>query len=173
MASPPVEVKKAISAKQLAPEPWQSLRGEMDRLFERFSRSFGLPSLRRTFDVEPSSVYESSFNFPTTAVDICEDDKTYKLTAEMPGLEAKHIDVSVTDSTLTIKGEKHREKEQMDKNYFMSERSYGSFQRSFALPVNIDASKIEADLSKGVLTVILPKTTEAQKQAKKIEVKAA
>src|SRR5579884_1089241 len=104
MASPPVEVKKAISAKQLAPEPWQSLRGEMDRLFERFSRSFGLPSLRRTFDVEPSSVYESSFNFPTTAVDICEDDKTYKLTAEMPGLEAKHIDVSVTDSTLRSRG---------------------------------------------------------------------
>jgi HSP20 family protein len=72
-----------------------------------------------------------------------------------------------------LRGEKREEKEQKDKNTYRSERSYGSFQRSFALPQGIDRDKIAADLAKGVLTITLPKTDEAQKPAQKIEVKPA
>jgi len=173
MASTPVEVKKTTPAKPPAADPWQSFRSEMDRLFDRFSGSFGFPSLRRMFDAEPSWRNESSFSFPSPAVELTEDDKAYKVTAELPGLESKDVEVTVSDSMLTIKGEKQQEKEEKQKNYHLSERSYGSFQRSFMLPEGVDASKIAADLSKGVLTITLPKTAEAQKQPKKIEVKAA
>jgi HSP20 family protein len=74
---------------------------------------------------------------------------------------------------LTIKGEKQEQKEEKKKDYFLSERRYGSFERSFRLPDGVDANKIAATIKKGVLTVTLPKTAEAQKPEKKIEVKAA
>ena len=102
-----------------------------------------------------------------------EDDKAYKITAELPGLDAKDVDVSVSGNTLVLKGEKRQEKEEKNKNYFFSERAYGSFQRSFELATTVDREKIAADYSKGVLTITLPKTAEAQKQEKKIEVKSA
>ncbi len=72
-----------------------------------------------------------------------------------------------------VKGERQEEKEEKKKDYYLQERSYGSFQRSFELPESVDADKIEASFKKGVLTVKLPKKPEAQKPAKKIEVKAA
>ena len=169
MAQTPVEVKKTTPAR--APDVWQSFRGEMDRLFDRFS-GFGMPSFRRLLDVEPAWTYQSSFSFPTPAVDVTEDDKAYKITAELPGLEEKDIDVSVSGGMLTIKGEKSYEKDEKDKDRHVSERAYGAFQRSFALPDGVETDKIAADLAKGVLTVTLPKTEQAQTQ-KKIEVKSA
>jgi len=132
-----------------------------------------MPSLRRIFDWEPTFRSETSFGFAAPAIEVAEDDKAYKVTAEMPGMEEKDIDVTVTGDMLVIKGEKRQESEQKDKNYHMTERSYGSFRRSFALPEAVDRDNIAADLSKGVLTVTLPKKAEAQKPAKKIEVKAA
>ena len=90
----------------------------------------------------------------------------------MPGLEEKNIEVTVTGDLLTLKGEKRHETEEKDKNHYISERSYGSFQRSFALPDSVDR-KITADLSKGVLTIMLPKKANAQKPEQKIEVKGA
>jgi len=155
------------------PDVWQSLRGDMDRLFDRFAGGFGLPSFRRVFDVEPAWRSESSLSLAAPAVDVSEDDKAFKITAELPGLEQKDIDITVSGDMLTLKGEKRYEKEQKEKNRYMSERAYGSFQRSFALPEGVDCNKIAADLSKGVLTVTLPKTEHAQKQQMKIEVKAA
>ena len=88
-------------------------------------------------------------------------------------MEAKDLDVSIVGDALMIKGEKQQEKEQKDKNYHVTERAYGSFQRAFALPDGVARDKIAADLSKGVLTLTLPKTIEAQQPPKKIEVKAA
>ena len=88
-------------------------------------------------------------------------------------MDHKNIDITVSGDVLTLKGEKHYEKEEQDKNRHMSERAYGSFQRSFALPEGVDRDKIAADLSEGVLTVTLPKTAEAQKAQRKIEVKTA
>ncbi|MGC2202586.1 MAG: Hsp20/alpha crystallin family protein, partial [Stellaceae bacterium] len=102
-----------------------------------------------------------------------EDEKPYKISAELPGLDSKDVDVSVSGNMLVLKGEKRQEKEEKDKNYYFSERAYGSFQRAFELPASVDRDKISADVSKGVLTIILPKTSDAQKQQKKIEVKSS
>ena len=169
MADVPVEVKKAPPAQTTAPDIWQSFRGEMDRLFDRF----GFPSLRRVFDIEPSWRSASSFGFSAPAIDMSEDERAYKVSAELPGINAKDIDVSVSGDTLVLKGEKRQEKEEKDKNYHFSERTYGSFQRSFQLPSSVDRDKVAADFSKGVLTITLPKTAEAQKPVKKIAVRSS
>jgi len=88
-------------------------------------------------------------------------------------MDEKNIEVKVADGVLTMKGEKQEEKEEKKKDYYLQERSFGSFQRSFELPDSVDPDKIEASFKKGVLTVKMPKKVEAQKPAKKIEVKAA
>jgi HSP20 family protein len=171
MVDTPVTVKKAplpTPARSAAPDVWQSFRGEMDRLFDRF----GFPSFRRMFDVEPSWGYESSFGVAVPAVDVTEDERAYRITAELPGLDQKDIDLSVTGDMLVLKGEKRQEREQQDKNRYLSERSYGAFQRNFSIPDGVDRDRIGAEFAKGVLTLTLPKTTEAQKQQKKIEIKA-
>jgi HSP20 family protein len=122
------------------------------------------------FDIEPA--WRSSFSFSAPAIDMSEDGKAYKISAELPGLDAKDVDVSISGNTLVLKGEKRREREETEKNYHFSERAYGSFQRAFELPASVDRDKVSADFSKGVLTITLPKTPEAQKQQKKIEVKS-
>lgn len=173
MANTPAEMKKTAPAPVGVPDAWRSLRTEMDRLFDRFVGDWGMPSLRRMFDGEPAFRYESSFSVPSPAVDITEDDSGYKVTAELPGMTEKEIEVVASDNMLTLKGEKRAEKEQKDRDHYLSERSYGSFQRSFTLPDGVDRDKISADFAKGVLTITMPKTAKAKEAAKKIEVKAA
>jgi HSP20 family protein len=102
-----------------------------------------------------------------------EDEEVYKISAEVPGIDAKDIDISVSGDTLVLKGEKRQEKEERNKNYHFSERSYGSFQRAFQLPPSVDRNKVSAEFSKGVLTITLPKTAEARQPVKKIEVKSS
>lgn len=164
---------QTVPVKQNASSPdiWQAFRSDMDRLFDRFgtgffSNGFGLPGLPRLFDVESNGV-------SVPAVDVAESDKAFTITAEMPGMDEKDIDVTVSGDLITIKGEKKLEKEEKNKNYYLSERSYGMFQRALALPSGIDRDKIAADFAKGVLTVTLPKSAEAQQQQKKIEVRKA
>ena len=171
MANTPVEVTKSAPPPAARSDPWGSLRSEVDRLFDRFSGAFGFPAMRRMFEPEPAASGMTGFTFAAPVVDLSEDDTSYKITAELPGIEAKDLDVSVSGDLLVIKGEKRHEQERKDKTYHFSERSYGSFQRAFALPDGVDRDKIAADLSKGVLTVTLPKTAEAAKPAKKIQVK--
>lgn len=165
-APTPVEVKSAPSG---TPDVWRSFRSEMDRLFDRF----GFPSWPSfpTFPSLPSLFDKPTFSFNVPAVDVSEDDKVYKIAAELPGLDEKDIEVTMAGDVLVIKGEKHQEKQEKGKNTYVSERSYGSFQRAFTLPDGVDRNKIAADFSKGVLTVTLPKSPEAQKQQKKIDVK--
>jgi len=172
-----VEVKR--NEKAMAPsrmpgtgvDIWQSFRNEMQRFFDQFWNR-GFPSLPRAFDMEPPWRGVPSLGIASPAVDLAEDDKTYRITAELPGMTEKDIDVNLSGDTLTIKGEKREEKEEKAKNYYLSERHYGSFQRSFVLPDGIDRDKIDASFSAGVLTLTLPKTPETVKQQKKIEVKA-
>lgn len=172
MATTPVEVKKtapAPTAVATAPDAWRSLRTEMDRLFDRFAGGFGMPSLGRMFDMAPA--VRTEFTVPMPAVDVSEDAAGYTITAELPGLEEKDVEVTLRDDVLTIKGEKTAETEKTEKNTYLSERSYGAFQRAFVLPAGVDAEKITASVAKGVLTVMVPKTAPAQ--TKTIEVKAA
>ncbi len=181
MSDTAVEVKKTTPAAAPTPAPvptptgapdvWSALRSEMERVFDRFAGAFSMPSLRRMFDFAPSRRLESTFTFTAPAIDLAENEKAYRVTAELPGLEAKNIEVSLSGDTLTIKGEKRQEKEEKEESYYLSERSFGSFQRSFSLPAGVDRDKIGAELAKGVLTITLPKTAEAQQQ-KTIEVKA-
>jgi HSP20 family protein len=161
-----VPVKQSTPNRPTVPDFWQAFRGDMDRLFDRFGNGFGLPSFPRFFDVESNGA-------SVPAVDVAETDNAYTITAELPGMDEKDIDVTVSGDTITIKGEKKQEKEEKNKNYYVSERSYGMFQRSLALPPGIDRDKIAADFAKGVLTLMLPKSAEAQQQQKKIEVKKA
>lgn len=153
--------------------PFEGLRREVDRLFEDFDRGFWRSPFRHSvFGIEPSWRRELAWG-AAPAVDIVEKDNAYEITAELPGLDEKNIEVKVINDSLTIKGEKQEEKEEKKKDYFVHERYFGSFERSFTIPEGVDRDKIEASFKKGVLTVSLPKKPEAQKPAKKIEVKAA
>ncbi len=100
-------------------------------------------------------------------VDVSETGKEVRITAELPGLDEKDMEVAVTNNMLTIKGEKKVEEEEGD--YYHSERSYGYFNRTIALPQGIDADKAEAKFKKGVLKVTIPKKPEAQSWRRKIE----
>ena len=149
--------------------PFESLRREMDRLFDEFD--WRSPFRRSVFDIEPLWRRELSWT-ATPAVDIVEKDKAYEVSAELPGMDENNIEVKVANGMLTIKGEKKEEKEEKRKDYYHSERRYGSFERRFLVPDGVDTSKIEASFKKGVLTVMLPKTAEAQAAEKKIAVKS-
>ncbi len=153
--------------------PFETLHREIDRLFEDFDGGFWRSPFRRSaFGIEPFWRRELSWG-TTPAVDIAEKADAYEITAELPGMDEKHIEVKVSNGELTIKGEKRDEKEEKRKDYYLNERSYGAFERRFTVPEGVNADKIEASFKKGVLTVVLPKTPEAQKPEKKIEVKAS
>ena len=125
-----------------------SFRREMDRMFDNF---FG-----READVaeSPMTWYPS--------VDIKETKDDFVLTAEVPGMSKDDIKINISDNTLTIKGEKKEEKKEEDTNYHRVERRYGSFQRSFTLPTQIQGNKVKAAYKDGVLTITLPKKEEVK-----------
>jgi HSP20 family protein len=135
---------------------FSSLHREIDRLFEDFTRSW--PAFGSTSELTPS-------------MDVTETDKEIEVTAELPGLQEKDVQINVSDNILTIKGEKKAEKEEKDKNYRVFERSYGSFYRSMELPAGVNADAIQANLSNGVLKISVPKPTPAE--VKKVEIKSA
>jgi HSP20 family protein len=142
--------------------PWRpfgelsSIRREMDRLWNRV---FGETPLARTFPEEWSP-----------RVDLSETKDSFIVNAELPGLDAKDVDVSISGNVITIRGEKKKEEEEKDDHHHV-ERYYGSFQRSFQLPANVITDKIDASFDKGVLKVVLPKTEEAKKKEIQIKVK--
>jgi len=159
--STPVPVAKGAAQKEA--HPILALQHEMNRLFSDF---FGatLPSLWRSS--------ERMFNL-NPAADVVETDKDIKITAEVPGLDAKDISVTIDGQYVTIKGEKKEEKKEEKNGYFRQERSYGEFQRVIALPEIANADKAEASISKGVLTVSVPKKAGSQSKERKIEIKQA
>lgn len=142
--------------------PILALQKEMNQIFDNFSKSF--------FDFSPMS-REMGLTKPITPkIDMVETEKEAKVTAELPGMEEKDIEVSFSRDTLVIKGEKKSEREEREKDYYLKERSYGSFQRAIPVSAGVDRDKVQAKFKNGVLTVILPKTKEAQKETKKIKI---
>jgi HSP20 family protein len=135
-----------------------TLQREIDRLFDDFTRGWPTFGGLVTKDMLPS-------------MDVTETDKEIEITAELPGLEDKDVEINVTDNVLTIRGEKKAEKEEKDKDYRLVERTYGAFSRTVELPAGVDADMIKASIAKGVLTVTVPKPAPAA--VKKVEVKAA
>lgn len=153
--------------------PLDHLRSEVDRLLTDFLRGYWhVPFKTSVVDVEPYWRGEVSFG-ATPAVDIVEKDDGYKLTAELPGVEQRNVDIKFKDGSLTIKGRKEADQDDEKLDHFLSERRYGEFHRSFRVPDEINADRIAASFKDGVLTVTLPKTAEARKKQKKIAVKNA
>lgn len=144
-------------------DPFVSLRREMDRMFADFARGWGAPT----------TTMPASFLAPR--VDVAETDKGLELTAELPGVDYKDIDLDLTDGVLTLKAEHREEKDETDekKQYHLVERATGTFLRRFALPFAPDVDKIEATFEKGLLKVMVPRAAPPEKPANKIEIKAA
>jgi HSP20 family protein len=146
-------------------DPFYAFRQEMDQVFDNFfGRGFGLTPF--------GSNFMEGFGEFNPRVDVTENDQEVKITAELPGLEEKDIDVSLSNDMLTLKGEKKAEQEDKGENYYRMERSYGSFQRSIQLPAEVDGDKVEATFKKGVLNITLPKLHPGQ-GVKKISIKSA
>jgi HSP20 family protein len=129
------------------------LHREIDRLFNEFAQGIGPNG-------QPNLVPN---------IEISETDMAIEVSAEMPGLERKDVEISIEDDTLTIRGEKKFEESQKDKNVQHSERTYGVFLRVLQLPAGIDPSSVQATMSNGVLKITIPKPAKAE--PKKIEVK--
>jgi HSP20 family protein len=137
---------------------------DMENRFNRFVERV----LNEPFGAE---VFPEAIGF-APAMDIVETATEFTVTAELPGLEQKDVDIALEDGVLTISGEKTEEKkEEKDKKVYLYERTYGAFQRSFALPAEVDASKIAAEFAKGVLKVHMPKGAKAKPNGRKIEIK--
>jgi HSP20 family protein len=139
--------------------PYHALQQEMNRIFDDFFRGF---------DVAPFGM--ERFGAFSPSVDVKEDEKEMLIKAELPGLDEKDVEVTLTDGTLTIKGEKKEEKEDRGKHYYRMERSYGAFNRVVALPEGLDTDRANASFKNGVLNISLPKTEEATKNVKKITI---
>jgi HSP20 family protein len=151
--------KKNIEVRREEENPFAMMQREMNRVFDSFNRNWGLgvfPELTGSF---------------MPRLDVTEDAKTFTVTAELPGMSEKEIDLSISGDTLTIRGEKNDEKKDKNKNYYYSERSYGAFMRSIPLPRQVETDKVSASFKKGVLTITLPKTAAAMESTKKIDVK--
>ena len=149
------ETSKNVTSPDL--NPFTALQREIDRLFSDFTR--GLPSF-------------AASNL-TPRMDVTEREKEIEISAELPGMEQKDIEITLADDVLTIRGEKKAEKEEKDENRHIVERSYGSISRSIQLPSGIKAEDIQASMTNGVLKITLPKPVQRQQEAKKIEIKAA
>ena len=134
-------------------------RDEVDNLFKRFF-DMDFPMSRRLFGDEEWA----------PRVDVSEGKSEITVKAEIPGCEAKDIDVKIDGRILTISGEKKQEKKDQDENYHRVERSYGCFRRMVELPAEVSHDGIDATYKKGVLKMVFKKTQETE--AKKIEIKA-
>jgi HSP20 family protein len=151
--------------------PWRSLREEIDRVFEGFAK--GWPSLLRPepFRWPAETLARAGFEM-SPVVDLSETDKAYEIKAELPGMDEKDVTLTLRDDVLTLKGEKKSEREEKKEDYYLSERRFGSFRRSFRLPDDANADKIQASYAKGVMSITVPKSASTKKKERKISVKS-
>ncbi len=140
-----------------AANPFFALQREVNRLFEDF------------FAMSPQEREDWIMEYPQ--IDVRETDNDLKVSAELPGLTDKDIEVLISGDSLTIKGEKKEEKEDKKENYRRMERRYGSFRRVVQLPGEVKADNAQATFKNGVLEITIPKTEAAQKDKKKVEIK--
>lgn len=142
--------------------PFEALRRQLDRFFDE------APLQKRSGDFETFERFMGLQGTPP--VDFVERDGDYEVTAELPGLDHKDVEVKVANGALVIHGEKKMEREEKEEGMYFSERRYGSFKRSFRLPENVEAEKITAAFDKGVLKVTMPKSAQTRTEEKKIDI---
>jgi HSP20 family protein len=140
-------------------DPFRTLFQEVQKTFENFSRRS--PFARFTSDIL------------SPKIDVAESKGAIEVTAELPGVDEKDVDVTLANGMLTVRGEKKTERDEQDKekNWHVIERSYGSFSRAIPLPFNPDPAKVEAKFDNGVLRIHLPKPQEVASTLQKIEIK--
>lgn len=141
-------------------EPFAAMRREMDRLFESFARDWPQPA--------------ASGGWHSPKVNVAETAKGLEITAELPGIEQKDIQLDLTDGILTLQAEHKTEKEEKDekKHYHLIERRQGSYLRRFAIPFQAEPDKVQASFENGVLKVAVPRAKAAEPQLTKIPIKA-
>ena len=144
------------------PDPFLAFRREVDRMFDDFFSGSGPRSVGSSF---------GSWSTPTLNIDLTENEKEIVVIAEMPGLDDKDFEVTVSGDLLTLKGEKKAEHEQKNGDSYYMERRFGSFSRSVRLPFEVKDETVDARYEKGVLTVRIPKPANMQRQARRIEVR--
>ena len=153
------------------PTSLMSLHRDMDRWFDDAFKSFGMPTLAS--NLESRGLFGkplSSFYRPQ--IDVSGDANCYQISLEVPGLTEDDITLELKDDILTIKGQKEERSEDKDKHYYRVERSYGSFQRTLALPDDANADEIKANLDKGVLRLEIPRREAANQEVKRISINA-
>jgi HSP20 family protein len=172
----------SMAMKDIAPWRWGGLqrRGAEERPFDPFRQELG--TLHREMDRlfedfwhgRPSQWLETAGHGAVMpCLDETEDEKAYHIAVELPGMDEKDVEVTLSDGQLIIRGEKKREEEEKAENFYRKERSFGTFCRRLPLPGAVDEDKIAASFRNGILTVDLPKSEEALKKVKHIDVKAA
>ena len=163
------EDRKEVATNRPVPgpySPFSEFRTQMDRLFDDF---FG--PMRGTAFAPLAGFGRQVEGRIVPRIDMSESDDALEIAAELPGMEEKDIEVTLHDGVLAIRGEKREEREEKDKDYLMSERTYGAFHRAFRLPDSIDENQVNAHFEKGVLKVTLAKRPEVAKSgAKKIPI---
>jgi HSP20 family protein len=140
-----------------------AMRDDMDRLFERFEH--GWPRWPTLFSPDE--------RLTVPELDVRESTEAITVEAELPGVDEKDVTVTLANGVLTIRGEKKQEKEEKSESYHLTERSFGSFERSIRLPDTIDDAKVEAKFDKGVLKITAAKKPEAVKAERKIEIRTS
>lgn len=163
----PMQVKReAPQSPETVRSPLMSLRNEIDRVFEDFM----WPPFRGSLLRSPLTRLGLLHGAPSA--DVIERDDCYEIDVDLPGVDKDDIEIALSDNTLTVRCEVKEEKEEKGEEFYMCERRHESCARSFALPSGIDMDKVEADLKNGVLKIMLPKTEEAQKKPRRVEVRA-
>ena len=154
----------ALWNRDLIPSRWSERsvmpNVDLDEMFNRMRREFFSPDF-----------FQNSLESMGPRVEVQETDKNILVSAELPGMKEKHINVSLKDDNLIIEGERRSEKKKEGKNFYRSEFSYGNFYRSIPLNVGVDKDKVEATYKDGILEVTLNKLAESQQKVKKIEIK--
>jgi len=156
----PVTSRRAPQLGTQSWDPFAMLQTEMNRMLDEFGRGFSWPA------------NESGWSVMAPRVDVSEDGDNIYVTAELPGLSEKDVEVTFDDGVLRIAGEKTQSREDQDRNVYISERTYGRFHRELPIQRPIHEDKVDASFSNGVLTITLPKAVETRNH-RKIEVKRA
>lgn len=143
-------------------DPFSQLHRQIDRLFSDFITDWPLTGRMNLMDRRLGSFVPD--------VDITETDKEFRVTAELPGMDEKDLEVTYVEGGLTIKGEKREEDEEQRGDFYRSERQFGAFERTIPLPSDVSPDKARASFKKGVLSVTLPKTEQARSNKKTIPI---
>lgn len=158
--------KGKMEAAQKNEDSFMNFHKQMDQMFNQFLRDFDMPG----FAFPPLNRFERGW-MKSPDVDVDENEKEIRVTADLPGIDEKDLDVSLEGNSLTLKGEKKEEKSSRQSKGRLTERCYGSFERRITVPSDqIDPAKVKASMKKGVLTVLLPKIRGRQENQKKIAI---